>query len=205
MPVGIGRVYKSGVYKVYKSRAPCHIYRNRWNCSGRRHKRPTSKTTSSFPSPGQASAGSSRDNPAMSVMSEPLDAIRAILIRYAAGDIGPPGADHEIMKILRTRGHVTNKRIKPMLVGIHRMNRGGAIGTSKGVRTLMDKIAVLHWNDDECRHAICVELTGFDRTDEDEFRTWCENAGSDFPAVPPGSLMFVSLACSRACLAGIDQ
>ena len=57
--------------------------------------------------------------------------------------------------------------------------------------------AVLHWNDDECRHAICVELAGLDRTDENEFRTWCENAGSDFPAVLPCSLKYASLACSH--------
>ena len=133
----------------------------------------------------------------MPVVTDPLDEVRAVLNRYAKGDIGPSGADLEIMKILRGQGQLRNQKIPPMLVGIHRLNRGGAIGTSKGVRTLMDKIAVLHWNDDECRHAICVELAGFDRTDEDEFRTWCENAGSDFPTVPPGSLMFVSLACSH--------
>ena len=84
-----------------------------------------------------------------------------------------------------------------MLVGIHRLNRGGTIGTSKGVRTLMDKIAELHWNDLECSHAICVELAGPDRTDEDEFRTWCENADSDFPGVLPGSIKYASLACSH--------
>ena len=61
----------------------------------------------------------------------------------------------------------------------------------------MDKISVLHWNDDECRHAICVELEGLDRTDEDEYRTWCENAGSDFPAVLPGSIKYASFACSH--------
>ena len=133
----------------------------------------------------------------MPVVSDPLDEIRAILIRYAAGDIGPPGADHQIMAILRRRGQVFKKKIPPMLVGIHRLNRGGTIGTSKGVRTLMDKIAVLHWNDDECRHAICVELAGPDRTDENEIRTWCENAGSDFPEVLPGSLKYASLACSH--------
>ena len=133
----------------------------------------------------------------MPVVSDPSDEIREILIRYAKGDIGPPGADHEIMAILRRRGHVASKKIPPMLVGIHQLNRGGAIGTSKGVRTLMDKIMALNWNDDECRHAICVELEGLDRTDENEFRTWCENAGSDFPAVLPFSLKYASLACSH--------
>ena len=43
----------------------------------------------------------------MPVVTDPSDEIREILIRYAAGEIGPPGADHEIMKILRMRGHVT--------------------------------------------------------------------------------------------------
>ena len=133
----------------------------------------------------------------MPVVYDPSDEVRAILIRYAEGDMGPSGADHEIMQILRRRGNVTLKKILPMLVGIHRMNRGGLIGATKGVRGLMDKIALLHWNDDMCRHAICVELTVSDRGDEDEFRKWCEDAGSDFPPVEPGSLMYVSLACSH--------
>jgi len=84
----------------------------------------------------------------MPVVSDPLGEVRAILIRYAGGDMGPSGADHEIMTILRRRGNVTQKKILPMLVGIHRMNPGGLIGATKGVRGLMDKIALHHWNDD---------------------------------------------------------
>ena len=133
----------------------------------------------------------------MPVITDPFDEIRAILIRYDKGEIGPPGADHEIMAILRKRGHVSRKQIHPMLVCVHRLNRGGMIGTSKGVRTLMDKIAGLHWNDEATAHAICVQLEDSDRTDEDEFRTWCENAGSDFPEVPPGSCKYASFACSH--------
>ena len=124
---GLGRVR---AHNSLPLAAPRHIARGTLHPSGRR---PTSETTSSFPSPGQASAGSSRDNPAMPVVSDPLDEIRAILIRYATGDIGPPGADHEIMAILRKKGHVANNKIPPMLVGIHRLNRGGAIGTSKAL------------------------------------------------------------------------
>ena len=36
------------------------------------------------------------------------------------------------------------------------------------------------------------------RTDEDEFRTWCEEAGSDFPVVEEGSLLYASQACSHS-------
>ena len=76
-------------------------------------------------------------------MSDPADEVRAILNRYAKGEIGPPGADHEIMQISRKKGHIALKQIPPMQVGIHKLNQGGMIGTSKGVRTLLDKIAVL--------------------------------------------------------------
>ena len=84
-----------------------------------------------------------------------------------------------------------------MKVGIYRQNRGGMIGASIGVRDLMDKIGVLHWNDDMCSHAICVELANGDRADEKAFREWCEEASSDFPPIEEGSLKFVSLACSH--------
>ena len=133
----------------------------------------------------------------MHVVSNPLDEIREILIRYEAGEIGPPGADYEIMVILRRKGLATLRKIPPMQVGIHRKNRGGCIGASMGVRDLMDKIAKLHWNGDMCSHGICVELAEGDRTDEDAFRKWCEEAGSDYPAVEEGSLAFASLACSH--------
>ena len=85
------------------------------HCNHRLHPRelkPSSKTTSSFPSPREASAGSSPDIPAMPVVSDPSDEIRAILIRYAKGDIGPPGAGQQIMAILRRKGHVTKKKKK---------------------------------------------------------------------------------------------
>ena len=178
-------------------RVPYRVTSRGFRPASTREFQPGSKTTSSFPSPRWASAGSIPDIPAMPVVTDPLDEIRAILIRYDKGEIGPPGADHEIMAILRKRGHVSKKQIHPMLVCIHRLNRGGMIGTSKGVRTLMDKIAGLHWNDEATAHAICVQLEDSDRTDEDEFRTWCENAGSDFPEVPPGSCKYASFACSH--------
>ena len=76
---------------------------------------------------------SSPDFPAMPVVSDPLDPIRAILIRYEHGLIGPSGADQEVMDILRTKGYVSQKVIKPMLVGIHHLNRGGVIGASQGM------------------------------------------------------------------------
>ena len=133
----------------------------------------------------------------MPVVTDPEDEVRAVLLRYEKGEIGPPGADHEIMVILRRQGHITVKQIRPMLVGIHRQNRGSQIGSSRGVPDLMGKIAELNWNNDMCSHAICVELAPGDRTDENEFRRWCEDACLDFPEVEPGSLKFVSLACSH--------
>ena len=133
----------------------------------------------------------------MPVVTKPADEVRAVLLRYEKGEIGPPGADHEIMVILRRQGHITVKQIRTMLDGIHRQNRGGQIGASRGVPDLMGKIAELNWNNDMCSHAICVELAPGDRTDENEFRRWCEDACLDFPEVEPGSLKFVSLACSH--------
>ena len=70
------------------------------------------------------------------------------------------------------------------------------IGTSNGVADLMDKIAQRQWNNDMCSHAICIELAPGDRTDEDAFRKWCEEASLDFTEIITGSLKFVSLACS---------
>ena len=69
----------------------------------------------------------------MPVVTDPLDEIRAIMIRYSLGQIGPSGADQEVMDILRTKGYVEQKVIKPMLVGIHHLNRGGVIGASQGM------------------------------------------------------------------------
>ena len=76
----------------------------------------------------------------MPVVIDPLDEIRAILIRYSLGQIGPSGADQEVMDMLRRKGYVSQKVIKPMLVGIHHLNRGGIMGASQGVRKLTDKI-----------------------------------------------------------------
>ena len=133
----------------------------------------------------------------MPVVTNREDEIRAILIRYAAGLIGPPGADGQIMAILIKKGHAFRKQIRPMRVGIHRLNRGGMIGASKGVRDLMDKLADLHWNDDERRHALCIQLDAGDREDEKAFREWCEKSAIDFPPVDEGSIEFSSLACSH--------
>ena len=81
-----------------------------------------------------------------------------------------------------------------MKVGIHHLNRGGVIGASRDVKNLMDNIGELHWNDDMCSHAICVEIANGDRIDEDAFRNWCEDATIDLPPVEAGSLEAVSLA-----------
>jgi hypothetical protein len=113
----------------------------------------------------------------MPVVTDPLDEIRAIMIRYSLGQIGSSGADQEVTDILRRKGLVSQKVIKPMLAGIHHLNRGGIMGASQGVRKLTDKIAGLHSNWGECSHAKCIELTGLDRTDEEHFRKWCEEAG----------------------------
>ena len=72
------------------------------------------------------------DLAAMPVCSDPTDEIRAILILYAAGDVGPSGADATIMAILVRRGHASKRRIHPMKVGIHHLNRGGVIGGKLG-------------------------------------------------------------------------
>ena len=48
-----------------------------------------------------------------------------------------------------------------------------------------------------CAHAICVEFADCDRSDEDAFRDWCEDATIDLPSVEAGSLEAVSLACSH--------
>ena len=133
----------------------------------------------------------------MLVVTDPADEIRAILIRYAAGDIGPPGADGQIMALLVQQGHAVRKQVRPMKIGIHRKNRGGMIGASKDVKGLMDEIADLHWNDDECRHAICVQLNSGDREDERAFREWCEMSGVDLAPVDEGSIEFASLVCSH--------
>ena len=133
----------------------------------------------------------------MPVVTDPADKISAILIRYAAGDIGPPGADGQIMALLFQQGLGVRKQVRPMKIGIHRKNRGGMIGASKDVKGLMDKIADLHWNDDECRHATCVQLNSGDREDEKAFREWCEMSGVDLAPVDEGSIQFASLACSR--------
>ena len=133
----------------------------------------------------------------MPVIDDPQDDIRAILILYAKGFVGPSGVDATIMAILRTRGQATKRKIHPMKVGIHHLNRGGVIGASLEVVKLMDNICELSWNDDECSHALCVEIKKGDRFGEDEFRKWCEDASVDFPPVEAGSLEAVSLACSH--------
>ena len=133
----------------------------------------------------------------MPVAIDPEDEVRAVLPRYEKGEIGPPGADHETMVIFKRQGHIKVRQIRPMFVGVHRQNRGGQIGASRGVPDLMDKIVELNWNNDMCSHAICVELAPGDRTDELVFRKGCEDACLDFPEVEPGSLKFVSLACSH--------
>ena len=141
-----------------------------------------------FALPGFGRLASSPDIPAMPVVTDPADPIRAILNCYAIDDIGPPGADGQIMALLVEQGLAVRKQIRPMKVGIHRKNRGGMIGASKGMKGLMDKIADLHWNDDERRHALCVKLKSGDREDEKAFREWCEMSGVDLAPVDEGSI-----------------
>ena len=77
------------------------------------------------------------------LVTDPSDLIRAILIKYGEHNIGPAGADSQIMAILFRKGFAIKRKIRPIKVGIHRKNRGGVIGASMEVELLMDEIAEL--------------------------------------------------------------
>ena len=131
------------------------------------------------------------------LVTDPLDPIRAILIKYGEHQIGPAGADSQIMAILFRRGFASKRKRHPMKVGIHRLNRGGVIGASMEVELLMDEIAELFWNNEAAAHALCVEIAPGDTSDENAFREWCEAAEVDLPPVLPNSLEGSSLACGH--------
>ena len=131
------------------------------------------------------------------LVTDPTDPIRAIILLYLANEIGCAGADGQIMIILIGLGLAVTRKIRPMKVGIHHLNRGGVIGASMEVGQLMDEICDLFWNPAMCIHALCVEIESGDRHDEDCFRSWCAAAEVDLPPVPPGSLEAVALACSH--------
>ena len=71
------------------------------------------------------------------------------------------------------------------------------IGGSKGVKVHMDKLADLHWNDEECRHALCVKLKSVAGRTRRRSARWCEGSGVDLAPVDEGSIEYASLVCSH--------
>ena len=101
------------------------------------------------------------------------------------------------MKILFQKEYARREQTHPMKVGIHKLNRGGGVGNSMNVHKILEHIAALWFSWKECDHALCIESDPKDRSDEDEYRTWCETACVDFPPVLLNSILFVSLACGH--------
>ena len=142
-------------------------------------------------------------------VSDPCDAVNAILARFESDDLGIVQAADALEDAFRQKGLLYEMDIAPRLVGIDPTNRDGAGGNIQEVLLLATDIAFVGWSWKETMHALCIEVQPGDRSVEDFNRRLSQGVG--LAPVEEGSIMFGSLSCGhtnyglRAIAAGMPS